>query len=199
MNSKVVLRNGLLILLFLQISNGMTQNDIEDKLQVICAQIVIQPENPKLLVERARLYLEAGRFDLAEKDLAGTWQLAEENYSPALIAYSELYFQQGKYAESLELVERFLDANRVNLCGFQLKAQLLEKLGRADDAIDYYKKVLIYTKDKSAEVFEPLIDLLEKQERYSEAVFYCEAALKTTGPSLELEDRMQSLQLAQAK
>ncbi|SEO07463.1 Tetratricopeptide repeat-containing protein [Mucilaginibacter gossypiicola] len=72
-----------------------------------------------------------------------TW--SQEWKSPSFFSLAEISSLNGNYAEALNLVNQALDANALNLRAYGLKAALLRKLGRTEEALN----LLAYASEKT--------------------------------------------------
>ncbi len=134
------------------------------------------PDSMSFILTASALFLDEGRFDLAENLLA---TLAERPDAP-----EELLFYQAAVAyeghrdavRTLELLERISPSNRYYDRALKLRAQVLYENGNVDQALDVIRKGReIFPSDKDFVFFA--IDLLGRQKRYEEAGRVAEKAL----------------------
>ena len=171
----------------------LAQSDIPQQLDVVTESILQDPGNASLFVQRATLHLEVMDLESALSDLGKSTELAGENFPPALITLATLYLQQDDYSTALQYVDHFLNIKRINIRGFQLKAEILEAQGEFEEAIDYRKKVLIHSDKDHLAYYLSVIELLRKQERYPEAIFYCQTAKRVMGRLPEIDGQLAEL------
>lgn len=126
------------------------------------------PEAMSFVLAASALFLDEGRFDLAENLLA---TLAEYPDAP-----EELLFYQAAVAyeghrdavRTLELLERVSPSNRYYDRALKLRAQVLYESGNVDQALGVIRKGReIFPSDKDFVFFA--LDLLGRQKRYEEA------------------------------
>jgi tetratricopeptide (TPR) repeat protein len=72
-----------------------------------------------------------------------TW--SQEWKSPAYFSLAEIASLKGDFTQALNLVDQSLDANALNVRAYGLKATLLRKLGRTEDAV----KLIAFAMDKT--------------------------------------------------
>lgn len=126
------------------------------------------PEAMSFVLAASALFLDEGRFDLAENLLA---TLAEYPDAP-----EELLFYQAAVAyeghrdavRTLDLLERVSPSNRYYDRALKLRAQVLYESGNVDQALGVIRKGReIFPSDKDFVFFA--LDLLGRQKRYEEA------------------------------
>lgn len=90
-----------------------------------------------LLFNYTRLYIQTGHFAKAEDYCNQYEEIAIDKIGPALLR-QELYEARGDYAKALEAVDRRLQFERKESLSYlnvqQIKARILAKLGRGEDA-----------------------------------------------------------------
>jgi tetratricopeptide (TPR) repeat protein len=85
---------------------------------------------------------EGNLQDATDAFYKATWSLAW--HSPAYYSLAELECQKGDFAEGLELLNRSLSTNTLNTRAQDLKATILRKLGRLDEAEQLASSVLAF-------------------------------------------------------
>lgn len=138
------------------------------------------------LIERGRLYLEYGLYEMAEKDIMRTLEISEDNIY-AYNAMGDIYRYQRKYDKAIAWYEKGLDhAGEDNTpVLYENMAQCYECMGQYDQVACWYDKALelfpkrgrIYDKyghfyekmkcyDKAARIFEKGRDINAMYKKY---------------------------------
>lgn len=134
------------------------------------------PDSMSFVLTVSSLFIDEGRFDLAESLLA---TLAERSDAPEeLLFYQAAVAYEGHRdaARTLELLERVSPSNRYYDRALKLRAQVLYESGDVDQALDVIRRGReIFPSDKDFAFFA--IDLLGRQKRYEEAGKVAEQAL----------------------
>lgn len=92
------------------------------------------PEDAKPLYYLGLSLKAQGRMDEAFDQLyLATWSAAWR--SPAYFALAQIAAGRGEFSRALDLVDRSLEANTLNLRALNLKAAILRHLGRSDEAV----------------------------------------------------------------
>lgn len=152
-----------------------------ESIAVVTEKIAAYPDDARLYVKRASLYLENNDPVSAGLDLETASALSGEIFAPLLLVKSKYYFVLGDNATALSYIDDFLAIRKVHSDGFLLKANILAATGRIDDAIDFYKKALVHADQPTDAYYTSLVQLLESRGRSAEAQFYCKTARRDLG------------------
>lgn len=99
----------------------------------VSKQILDQPENASLLVERAKLYETNGRLDLAYTDARKAAEMEPEN-ADYLALLGNLAFKNNEIAESLSALKRATELNERSKDAWLSLAQIQYSLKKYEDA-----------------------------------------------------------------
>jgi SpoVK/Ycf46/Vps4 family AAA+-type ATPase len=117
----------------------MATND--NSLRALREAVQLSPDNVPLRGHFASVLLRAGRPDEAEREFRQA--LAREGGNRDLkVGLADAFFRQGKYSQSLVVVEDLLQGPDVPAPAYLLYAQLLLRNGEVDRAGRYYREAL---------------------------------------------------------
>jgi tetratricopeptide (TPR) repeat protein len=103
----------------------------------------MQPDEKRVLVGRAMCYANLGQYDKAEKDLSDFLIARPDQALNTLWRRSLIYLADQKYQQALDDTERVLTAAPDNLSAQAAHAAALAGLGRTQEAMIEYNKVLL--------------------------------------------------------
>ena len=93
-------------------------------------QVTQGNDTAELFFDRAWVYLRAGKFSKAERDLLLTRERAP-NHTGAAVGLAEIRFDQGSYEECLQLAELAIEDETWQRKALEIHARAAHKLGRA--------------------------------------------------------------------
>ncbi|MBX9685472.1 MAG: tetratricopeptide repeat protein [Candidatus Obscuribacterales bacterium] len=114
---------------------------IEESIAYYSRAIDLNPSDFGPLTERAFVYHDAGRFDLAIADMSRCIELEPERPGPKFNR-ALFYFDAGKFDLSLEDCDRLIAQHPDYAFGWGLRGQVYEKLGKNDHALADYSKAI---------------------------------------------------------
>lgn len=152
---------------------SLKEGNPERAYELACAM----PDSMSFMLAASSLFMDEGRFDLAEKLLSA---ISEQEGAPEeLLFYQAAVTYEGHRdaARTLELLEQISPANRYYDRALKLRAQVLYESGDLERAMEVIRKGReIFPSDKDFAFLS--IDLLARQKRYEEAWQTAERALK---------------------
>jgi tetratricopeptide (TPR) repeat protein len=158
-------RSGVL----LGLARDQYQNGVFDKSrQTIDEAIKLSPDSEPAHILSARLYVEAGQLEAAERELMAARQL---NPSDAEADYlSGVVYQRWQQPErALEFYQHACDKSPAELAYVMAKAETLVAMGRRADALAMLQERVAYFEHSGA-IRDEVGLLLIQEKRYDEAV-----------------------------
>jgi tetratricopeptide (TPR) repeat protein len=128
----------------------------------------LSPDNAGARLLSAKLYIEAGSLELAERELAVAAQsdstAAEANYLSGVV-----YERWQQPARALECYQHACDKAPAELAYVMAKAEMLVAMGRRDEALTMLQSKVAYF-EHSGEIRDEVGLLLVQEARYPEAI-----------------------------
>jgi tetratricopeptide (TPR) repeat protein len=128
----------------------------------------LSPDNAGARLLSAKLYIEAGSLELAERELAVAAQsdstAAEANYLSGVV-----YERWQQPARALECYQHACDKAPAELAYVMAKAEMLVAMGRRDEALTMLLSKVAYF-EHSGEIRDEVGLLLVQESRYPEAI-----------------------------
>jgi tetratricopeptide (TPR) repeat protein len=128
----------------------------------------MSPDNASARLLSAKLYIEAGTLEAAEKELA----VAARNDSTAAEAdylYGVVYQRWQQPERALECYQQACDKSPAELAYVLAKGEMLAEMGRRDEALSVLLAKVAYF-EHSGEIRDEVGLLLEQEDRYPEAI-----------------------------
>jgi tetratricopeptide (TPR) repeat protein len=173
------------------------EDEISEMLEVLTQQIEAAPNNPDLLLQRARMFMVAKKYDQAMADL---------NFAARLKPSAELQREkarvliEGGWSEDgLKQANTYIAANPNDSDAYALRARLNSKLGKIDEANRDYSLALQNSR-------EPALDLYFEQARMlnqaggaylKDALTTINDGIQRIGPVITLEQAALELEQRQ--
>jgi tetratricopeptide (TPR) repeat protein len=128
-------------------------NQLQDAIAEFKKAIELKPREPDYHYNLANASYDSGDFAVAADEWAITLGL-RENDSKARNNYCDALLQLGRYDEGLCEIEKVLSSEPDYPPALCTKGELLEKVGRVEEAKGLFARVLELTRDKDA--WQPL-------------------------------------------
>ena len=139
---------GALLFLFL----GLSHDDVVQRIQELTNQIALQPQDPRLHMERGELYLIHEEYQNALSDFSFCVDHDFKNVRVYMgMSKTHLYLDQP--GDALIFVEKALTLDPKQLTTLELKATILSQLGRDCDAGSTMELLLTNTTNPSPILF----------------------------------------------
>ncbi|RPD41817.1 tetratricopeptide repeat protein [Chitinophaga barathri] len=108
-------------------------DDFQSAMQLVNHAIGISPAEDRLFYQRARIYLQQGEYDLAEKDLTQAINL--DPYDADYFAlFAMMQNSRKRFEQALELSEKALEIDPENIYALNARSTALLKLGRKEES-----------------------------------------------------------------
>ena len=116
--------------------------------------------------------------EAAQQDLLKAYEL-DPNNSDGLLSVGLYYFNSGTFEKGIDLIIKSLEVepDKTNLRRYIVWAQIYEFIDSIDQAVAYYQQA-IKLKPDAAHVLEDLVNILNNNHRYQEAIGYAERIVK---------------------
>lgn len=131
------------------------QRDYEKALESYTYALNIAPRAVPILLNRAALYLELGKDDLARIDYSLALDIETSNQE-ALLMRAYIYMQKRDYKAARSDYERLLKLNPQSYNGRLGLATLEQKEGKYEDALTLLNKMIADKMDGTAQIATPL-------------------------------------------
>ncbi|WP_300701995.1 tetratricopeptide repeat protein [Bacteroides sp.] len=135
------------------------QRQYDQALESYTMALNIAPRTVPILLNRAALYLELGKDELARMDYALALDLETDNQE-ALLMRAYIYRQKRDYKAARSDYERLLKLNPLSYNGRLGLAMLEQKEGKYEEALSVLNKMIADKADGSTQITAPLYAVL---------------------------------------
>ncbi|HEX9971117.1 MAG TPA: tetratricopeptide repeat protein, partial [bacterium] len=118
------------------------KGDLASAIAILNQYKKVAPDESNPFDSMGEIYFNHGDYKLAEKNLRQSIK-NNENFTPSWLTLSDVFLDQGENKKALEIINQFLDKTkdpRSKANGYAQKGFVQWRLGKIDEAIDYFQK-----------------------------------------------------------
>jgi tetratricopeptide (TPR) repeat protein len=160
-------------------------SDFRPFLTFLNAAIKKYPRSQSLYLARAQVWIASNELDLAEPDIVKAVGI-DPGRPDALALYALFLRDKGDCKKALLEMNKAIAAGAANPYGYDLKASILQQLGRIDEAVTAYRQAIKLA--APADVWHPrshLAAALKAAKRYEEAAHEYDILYRIDRPGKE--------------
>lgn len=142
----------LTLVICMQPPSARAHGDLSERIAELSVQIIDQPTNATLLLQRADLFRQHQQFDAALADLTMAAQFKTDERA-VLLAQAHVFSDAGETTNALAIAERFLSLEPDYSGALVLRARCRLKLDQAQGAIEDFTRAIAAAKAPEPDLF----------------------------------------------